>query len=143
METRIECYSIGPLLYCPANSKSIAKSVMEERFGKQYSLALCLEDTIAENGLKEAEEQMLSSLKIIKECESTISIPRIFIRVRNPEHLRKIHSFTKDVHSIIYGYIFPKYSLDNADEFNAIMREINADSNQTFYMMPILESRYY
>ena len=45
-------YSVGALLYCPANKKTIADSVIHEKFGTKYSLALCLEDTINDNRLQ-------------------------------------------------------------------------------------------
>lgn len=48
-------YSVGALLYCPANKKTIADSVIHEKFGTKYSLALCLEDTINDNYVTEAE----------------------------------------------------------------------------------------
>lgn len=46
MKDSILYYSVGPLLYCPANHKSLANSLIHERFGRHFSLAVCLEDTI-------------------------------------------------------------------------------------------------
>ena len=59
------CYTIGALLYCPANNPSIANSIITEKLGKKYSLALCLEDTINDNNLHEAEQQLIDSLTLI------------------------------------------------------------------------------
>ena len=56
-----EKYSVGALLYSPALNGKIAESVISERFGKAYSLALCLEDTIADNSVSMAEDQGVSS----------------------------------------------------------------------------------
>ncbi len=39
-------YSVGALLYCPANNESISDSIILNKFVKPFSLALCLEDTI-------------------------------------------------------------------------------------------------
>ena len=55
-------YSVGALLYCPANKKTIAGSVIHEKFGTKYSLALCLEDTINDNYVTEAEQDLISSI---------------------------------------------------------------------------------
>lgn len=141
METRRECYEVGALLYCPASNKGVADSVISGKFGNRYSLALCLEDTIAEERLQEAEENLLTILAKLKNSGNEIHIPRIFIRVRNPEHLKKINIITKDYKELISGFIFPKYSINNADKYNAIMREINESSKRIIYMLPILESK--
>ena len=43
MKNNVLYYSVGPLLYCPANRISITDSLINERFGNRFSLALCLE----------------------------------------------------------------------------------------------------
>ena len=58
MKNNILYYSIGALLYCPANKKSVADSVVQEKFGSKYSLALCLEDTINDRFVEEAEQEI-------------------------------------------------------------------------------------
>ena len=63
-------YSVGALLYCPANKKTIAGSVIHEKFGTKYSLALCLEDTINDNYVTEAEQDLISSIHQIFESFS-------------------------------------------------------------------------
>ena len=42
-------YSVGALLYSPANNAKIAEEIASERFGRKYSIALCLEDTIKDD----------------------------------------------------------------------------------------------
>ena len=46
-------YSVGPLLYCPADNTSVAAAVISQKFGTKFSLALCLEDTINDNYVTE------------------------------------------------------------------------------------------
>ena len=41
---------------------------------------------------------------------------------------------------MITGFIFPKYSVGNADPYNEAMRKINSEAQKPVYMMPILES---
>ena len=85
-------YSVGALLYCPANRKTIADSIINEKLGKHYSLALCLEDTINDNFVEEAENDLVDSLfKVHKATlEKKFYLPMIFIRVRNPEQIIKL-----------------------------------------------------
>ena len=49
------CYSIGALLYCPAHNETIAGSVICQKIPAPFSLALCLEDTIADAFVTQAE----------------------------------------------------------------------------------------
>ena len=46
MKDNVIYYSVGALLYCPANKETIADSIINENFGNKFSLALCLEDTM-------------------------------------------------------------------------------------------------
>ena len=71
MKDSILSYSVGPLLYCPANRADLALSVQQEKFGRQYSLALCLEDTINDRFLAQAEEMFLCTLTRIYTASQT------------------------------------------------------------------------
>ena len=62
-------YSVGPLLYSPANNETIVSSIVEERFGTYVSLALCLEDTIRDDRVEEAEQILLHSLHTLYELQ--------------------------------------------------------------------------
>lgn len=135
--------SVGALLYTPALNNQIADAVIGEKFGKLYSLALCLEDTISDNVVEMAEEQVEQTLlKIYSAKENrAFYMPKIFIRVRNPEQLQKMSEKLHKVQDIVFGYIFPKYSIKNAGKYNRIMQDLNKQTVHKVYMMPILESR--
>lgn len=135
-------YSVGALLYCPANRKTIADSIINEDLGTNFSLALCLEDTINDNYVTEAEHILINSLeKIYRHSESDTSyIPKIFIRVRNPEQINRL---TKDLNScikIISGFIIPKFSPENAKNYINAIIYANELSKKALYMMPIYEN---
>ena len=49
MKNAVKYYSVGALLYCPANRAGIAESIINQKFGDKFSLALCLEDTIGDD----------------------------------------------------------------------------------------------
>ena len=136
-------YSVGALLYAPALNRKVADSVINEKFDRPYSLAICLEDTISDDSVELAEKQLAETLKRISEAskEKKFYMPMIFIRVRSSEQLLRLYAENKGCLDIIRGFIFPKYSLVNADDYNEAVLEINKSSSQVFYMMPILESR--
>ena len=138
-----EKYSVGALLYSPALNRKVADSIIAEKFNRPYSLALCLEDTIADDSVEFAEKQLGITLKRLSEASSDkkFYMPMVFIRVRSSEQLLRLWKDLSEWSELITGFIFPKYSVGNADLYNETMRTINSEVNRTVYMMPILESR--
>ena len=135
-------YSVGPLLYCPADRVSIASSIKSQKFGMNYSLSLCLEDTINDNFVSEAEDQLIASVgDIYRSLQNTeFYLPKIFIRVRNPGQIKDLARRLGDSHEIITGYILPKFSLSCADAYIEQVAGLNSGMKPVKYMMPIYES---
>lgn len=142
MEDFFISYTVGALLYCPANNESIAKSIIQERFGTKYSLALCLEDSIKDDCVQDAECKLVTALKKIYEEKLTkdFYIPKIFIRIRCPEQIPTLYARMGEAEKLITGFIIPKFALDNADAYIETMTELNKSADRTIYMMPIFES---
>ena len=135
-------YSVGALLYCPANNESIVRSITKEKFGKRFSLALCLEDTINDDFVLEAERIMIGSLGRIFEYsrEHRIFLPKIFIRVRESCQIARIMTALGQAQQLVTGFIVPKFTPDIADEYIDAVLKAGQDYGRTIYMMPILES---
>ena len=87
-----EKYSVGALLYSPALNSGVAGRVISGEFGSRYSLALCLEDTISPDLVPRAENQVRETLERIYRAsrEQEMSVPRIFVRVREPEQAERL-----------------------------------------------------
>ena len=89
-----------------------------------------------------AEIQVKKTFKDIyrgKEYKS-FYIPKIFIRVREPNQVIRVFRMLRDSHNLLTGFIFPKYSVGNAAAYNRALLEVNEISPKKIYMMPILES---
>jgi len=136
-------YRVGALLYSPALNKKVAASVICEKFNRPYSLALCLEDTIADDSLEFAEKQLYITLKKLFEAsyKNDFYMPMIFIRVRSIRQLLRVWKKMVYRSELITGFIFPKYSVENADSYNEVIKQINSEVKKNIYMMPILESK--
>lgn len=135
-------YNIGPLLYCPANRESIANSIIGQKLGSNFSLALCLEDTINDNCVEQAEQILAASLRKIYQasCQSPFYLPKIFIRVRYPAQIQRLTGMLKDCLTIVNGFIIPKFSMENADAYIQNIIKANELSKKQLFMMPIYES---
>ena len=109
-----ECFSVGALLYCPANNSSIVDALINNKLGNKFSIALCLEDSIADNTIFKAQQILINSIRKIfaESFRKNFFLPKIFIRVRNPEQITYLFNSLKEEREIISGFIFPKFSLD-------------------------------
>ena len=136
-------YSVGALLYSPALNNKIGRTILGGTLGDKYSLALCLEDTIAPDMVETAEKQAGETLRQVFEGrqERDVYLPKLFIRVREPEQMQRVWKRIRPYREIFTGFIFPKYTVSNAAAYNQEMIRINEMSDRKIYMMPILESR--
>lgn len=134
-------YQVGGLLYTPAINTGIADKIHDNRFQYLSSLALCLEDSIKDEALEEAEQTLVNTLsKMIRIQESGSNLPLIFVRVRNPAHLQHVHDRLGDMEFILTGYILPKFDLQNAEQYFEAADKIERHSSKHLHYMPILES---
>lgn len=141
MKNSLIYYTVGALLYCPANNETIAEAVISGKFEQPYSLALCLEDTINDCFVEEAEEILLRSLQRIHKAVSVqdFYLPKIFIRVRcNRQALSLARRLGEDL-EILTGFIAPKFSLEHAEGYLESLTEINRITENPCYLMPIFE----
>ena len=142
MKNHLIYYSVGPLLYCPANKATIAQSIIQEKFGDHFSLALCLEDTINDRFVAEAEQELLQSLRTVYAAhqDKDFFLPQIFIRVRNPEQITMLTSSLGEAAGVVTGFIIPKFSPQNAEAYIHKLIKVNEISDGKIYAMPIYES---
>ena len=131
--------SLGGLLYCPASNTTVAEHIIDNSWPCLTSMSLCLEDSVADSGLKQAEEQLVRTLKQLREA-APARMPMLFVRVRGPEHLQHVHKLLGSLEELLMGYVFPKFDLVNADAYFDTLRRINDKRKHLFYAMPILES---
>ena len=137
-KTELLPYSLGGLLYTPATNKTIAKKLINKTYDKLNAIVFCLEDSIKEENLKDAERQLKTTLKTLK--ESGKDVPLLFVRVRSCFHLEFIHYFLGEEEKILTGYVLPKFDMKNSKAYCRKILEYNAHREKPLYIMPILES---
>lgn len=138
-EKNILQYKVGGLLYMPANQKNISKKIREGSINFLTSVAFCLEDSIHDNFLNEAENFLQKTLSELKNFhEGGGKLPLIFVRIRSAEHLKNFYEKISDFKKIITGFIFPKFDLSNAENFLKTFDTVNQEKN--FFFMPTFET---
>ena len=132
-------FSVGGLLYSPASNPDVARRVLSGAWPCLTSICLCLEDSILDAALPQAEAQLARTLGEL--CRSGEALPMVFVRVKSPEHLRHVHALLGESAAALTGYVFPKFDLTNALAYLDALEDINARAGGAFCAMPILESR--
>lgn len=136
-------YDVGALLYCPANMHGgIVDALKNERFARPFSLAFCLEDTVREEAVEEAERELCQTLEALSAArrERIFYLPSIFIRVRSPEQLRKLAPVLGGFSGLVTGFILPKFFVENCGVYMRAVQDIQGSGGSEFRYMPILES---
>lgn len=132
-------YRVGGLLYTPALNSTVGEKILSHEIEGLTSIALCLEDSITDESLPDAEQQLKKTLHLL--LKSGTQLPLLFVRVRSVEHLKKIHTLLGEAESIITGYVLPKFDLSNCEAYCKTIWEYNLGRTNRLYIMPIFESR--
>ena len=133
-------YSVGALLYTPALNGKIADSVISGKRGHCFSMTLCLQDTMGADMVEHAEAQVQETVRRIYEGTQGGFIPKLFVRVREPEQIPRLYRKLSAYGTTLTGFILPKYTLSNMALYNEQMRRVNETAGRKLWMMPILES---
>lgn len=130
-------YRLGGLLYTPALNSGIAKKIRERAYPQLTALVFCLEDSIQDAALPQAEQTLLKTLGTLSDCSER---PLLFVRVRTPRHLERVHRLLGAAEGMLTGYVLPKFDLSNGEEYVRLIKAFNEGRSAPLYMMPTLES---
>lgn len=139
-------YAIGGLLYMPGTNTKIAKKILAKENPNIKSMVLCLEDSIGDSMVEQAEECVKSTLSTLKNAIDSNSfsvsdLPLIFIRVRETGQMTRIvHKCGASI-STITGFVIPKFNKENASNYINEFEQILELVETPLYLMPIIESR--
>lgn len=135
-------YSVGALLYCPANNTKIADDIIAGKIPSTYSLALCLEDAISDMAVEEAESGAISTIIRLATQQEVrkFYMPKIFVRVRNCQQISHIIEGLEEHRVWLKGFIFPKFTADNGEDYCKELKRMHYVTGQKLYMMPTIES---
>lgn len=139
-------YAVGGLLYTPGNNTKIAQKIITKKDPNIKSLVLCLEDSIGDSVIEQAEECVKNTLselyKAIKTGILSVSdLPLIFIRVRESGQMTRIVANCGNTISVITGSVLPKFTKSNCSSYIQEFENILDTVNTPLYIMPIIESK--
>ncbi len=142
VDKEILAHALGATLYLPGNTnRQLCKLIVENKIPGLISTVLCLEDAIDDRDVAGAEKSLvlqLGSLLTLK--ERGVSLPYIFVRVRNVSQFRRLTRVLGPSLHVLTGFVFPKFDLLNGRKFFEHLWETRRRFGVTLYGMPIIES---
>ncbi|MEA3372012.1 MAG: HpcH/HpaI aldolase/citrate lyase family protein [Campylobacterota bacterium] len=123
---KINYIELGATLFVPATHKGLTAIVLKNKYPELKSLLIDTEDGINEDSLESGYDAIKELLRSYERKKFFV-----FIRPRNLEVLAKILTF-ENIKSID-GFILPKFSLENGEEYFKLLQKSN------FLVMPSIE----
>ncbi|WP_026556431.1 HpcH/HpaI aldolase/citrate lyase family protein [Arthrobacter sp. 35W] len=148
--------ALGATLYTPGNRPTLVRDIDKQGAAGCTSMVLCLEDSIADDEVAAAEENVVATLAELHrgdtgpDASTTVNDrPLLFVRVRTPEQMEDLARRAGSSLDVLAGFVIPKFD----DEAGAAQRFLDAlhrihrdcgqggeDGRRRLRIMPILES---
>ena len=130
--------ALGATLYCPATRPQLAADIRRRAAEGVVSVVVCLEDSVADADLADAERNAITQLKELGSSDGPV--PMVFVRVRKVEQVPMLLAALGEQVGVLTGFVIPKFSEENG---SAYLDEVVAASDalgRRLLVMPVLES---
>ncbi|MGG8408489.1 HpcH/HpaI aldolase/citrate lyase family protein [Streptomyces sp. 12297] len=135
---RILAAALGATLYSPATRPRLAEDVRKQAARGVVSMVLCLEDSIGDAEVAEAEENLVRQFAALDAQGG--ELPLLFVRVRVPEQIPDLVDRLGSSVRRLAGFVLPKFTEDRGELFLDAVARAEATSGQRLFAMPVLES---
>lgn len=148
-EKSLRAVALGATLYCPSIRPNLVEDILKLSRQGVMSIVICLEDSIPDDKVEEGEQNIIKVLEELNSSQYQNLLPQLFIRIRNPLHLRTVAKQNKKNLSVLTGFVFPKFEdiSRTASDFLYELKLINAQqikqikqNQHELLFMPVLES---
>lgn len=130
--------ALGATLYSPATRPRLADDVLKQAARGVVSMVLCLEDSIDDAEVEDAEENLVRQLaELARRGQRT---PLLFVRVREPGQLPDLVRRLGDAVRLLSGFVLPKFTEERGVPFLEALTAAEAAGGRRLFAMPVLES---
>ncbi|WP_144510386.1 HpcH/HpaI aldolase/citrate lyase family protein [Bacillus sp. FJAT-22090] len=138
--------ALGATLYIPGSMRNFSSKLANNNFKNLTNAIICLEDSISDSELTEAENNVIDELRQIEQNYERGRIledelPLLFLRIRNVEHLQRLAKLLGNTLQLLTGIVFPKCTSSNAESFLLTVQDINRQHLIDLYALPIIETK--
>jgi citrate lyase beta subunit len=134
--------ALGATLYSPATRPRLADDVVKQAGRGVVSMVLCLEDSIADGDVADAEENLVrqfAALAALPEGRGA-GLPLLFIRVRKPEQIPDLVRRMGEPVRLLSGFVLPKFTEERGVPYLEALTQAEAECGRRLFAMPVLES---
>ncbi|CAM5500839.1 HpcH/HpaI aldolase/citrate lyase family protein OS=Streptomyces cyaneofuscatus OX=66883 GN=G3I52_05520 PE=4 SV=1 [Streptomyces cyaneofuscatus] len=105
------------------------------------SMVLCLEDSIDDAEVVDAEANLVRQFAQLAERDATgTGLPLLFVRVREPSQITDLVDRLGTSVRMLSGFVLPKFTEERGTLFLEALAEAEAACGQRLFAMPVLES---
>ncbi|QGV80824.1 HpcH/HpaI aldolase/citrate lyase family protein [Streptomyces ficellus] len=130
--------ALGATLYSPATRPRLADDVMKQVGRGVVSMVLCLEDSIDDGEVAEAEENLVRHFADLHERDG--EPPLLFIRVRRAEQMADLVRRLGPSARLLSGFVLPKFTEERGGPFMEALTVAENICERRLFAMPVLES---
>ncbi|RPK65628.1 hypothetical protein EES43_07855 [Streptomyces sp. ADI96-02] len=133
--------ALGATLYSPATRPALADDVMKQAARGVVSMVLCLEDSIDDAEVIDAEANLIRQFTALADRETAADeVPLLFIRVREPAQITDLVNRLGDAVRMLSGFVLPKFTAERGAHFLEALTEAESSCGRRLFAMPVLES---
>jgi citrate lyase beta subunit len=152
--------ALGATLYSPGDRANLAADIRKQAALGCLSMVLCLEDSIADDAVEAAEDNVVRTLKNLSRSSGRqgtgVADPAagdaimLFVRVRTPEQMLRLSRRCGESLDVLSGFVVPKFEnesgygqrfIDALHRIHDGTRPGRSGAGRRLRIMPILESR--
>jgi len=136
---RLLSAALGATLYSPATRPRLADDIVKQTDRGVVSMVLCLEDSIGDEDVADAEENLVRQFTDLAERRPA-DLPLLFVRVRAPEQIPDLVRRLGPAARLLSGFVMPKFTEERGIPFLEALQSAEAESGRRLFAMPVLES---
>ncbi|MFD3619245.1 HpcH/HpaI aldolase/citrate lyase family protein [Streptomyces sp. NPDC058676] len=136
---RLLSVALGATLYSPATRPRLADDIVKQTGRGVVSMVLCLEDSIGDEDVADAEENLVRQFTDLAGREG-MDPPLLFIRVRTPEQIPDLVRRLGPAARLLSGFVMPKFTEERGIPFLEALGTAESASGRRLFAMPVLES---
>ncbi|MGW7266454.1 HpcH/HpaI aldolase/citrate lyase family protein [Streptomyces sp. NPDC054842] len=131
--------ALGATLYSPATRPRLADDVVKQSGRGVVSMVLCLEDSIDDAEVTDAEENLVGQFTDLA-ARPGAELPLLFVRVRAPEQIPDLVRRLGPAARLLSGFVLPKFTEERGTPFLEALTAAETASGRRLFAMPVLES---
>ncbi|MEV6776122.1 HpcH/HpaI aldolase/citrate lyase family protein [Streptomyces syringium] len=142
--------ALGATLYSPGTRPALARDILKQAERGVVSMVLCLEDSIGDDEVADAEENLVRQFAELAAAAATDApeaagpeggcVPLLFVRVREPRQITDLVRRLGPAGRLLSGFVLPKFTEERGVPFLEALTEAENTCGRRLFAMPVLES---